>query len=532
MSAASTSISPPAASSEASDVSYGIGRVALGDIIRRSAQRFGDKIAVYEGDRETSYSQLDADSNRLAHLLASRGLAKGSSVVTLGVNSTAYLTAIFAINKAAMVWVPVNILLLAQDIRFIVEHSEASFAIVDRAIGERAEIAELFADLGVPMLLVSPDASDAFEAALEAMPDYELPVVVHERDLALIMYTSGTTAKPKGVMHCHLAVYLTMLNNIGEWSVTRDDRILMGLPLFHVSCHTMVTVLLTAGGSVVLHRGFDAETHVDDIVKHRVTMLFALPMMYDGMLRAAQARDADLSSLRFAIYAMAPMPRTLLEALIAGFCSNFALASGQTEIYPQTVMFRPEQQLQRFGPYWGESAVINDTAIMDGEGLLLPKGEVGEIVHRGPNVMLGYFKDDAATREARRFGWHHTGDLGYFDEDGQLVFADRMKDMIKSGGENIPSIVVEEAMLRHPDVTNCAAVGLPHPRWIEAVFVFVTLRPGAQCDPDALLLHARAHLSGFQVPKGLEIVETVPMTASGKIRKAELRLEYTGYFTD
>ena len=216
----------------------------------------------------------------------------------------------------------------------------------------------------------------------------------------------------------------------------------------------------------------------------------------------------------------------MLMRLIDEICPNFALCSGQTEMYSITTMFKPEQQLQRFGPYWGISAYVNETAIMNDEGRLLSNEEIGEIVHRGPNVMLGYYKDEQATRNAQAFGWHHTGDLGMFDSDGQLLFVDRKKDMIKSGGENVPSLKVEEVLLRHAAVANAAVVGLPHSRWSEAVTAFVLLKPGADIAADDLNSHCRDHLGGFEVPKKIVVLETFPMTSTGKIQKALLREAY------
>lgn len=515
------------AGADAEAIASGIGRVAIGDIIRRSARRFGDKVAVKDGTRSVSYADLDRDSNRVANHLLSRGFPSQSRIVTLCRNSIEYLKLIFGINKSGHVWVPVNILLAPAEIRYIVEHTEAELLIADRQLAETPAVAHLLSGLDVPVLLVEQDSlAPEMAAASAEEPD----VRIHERDVALIMYTSGTTARAKGVVHCHLAVYFAILNDIGEWSVTRDDQILINLPLFHCAGHTMTSVLLAAGGTVHLRQGFDPVDTVATIEREGLTLTFGLPMMYDAMLQAAKAGKADLSSLRLCFYAMAPMPRTLLENLIAHFCPTFALTSGQTEVYPMTTMFRPEQQLVRFGSYWGEASAIDDLAIMGEDGDLLPRGELGEIVHRGPNVMLGYYRDPAATEEARRYGWHHTGDLGYIDADGQLVFSDRKKDMIKSGGENVPSILVEEVMLRHPAVANAAAVGLPHPRWGEAIFVFVTLREGGAADEADLLAHAREHLGAFQVPKGAAILPEMPTTASGKCKKADLKAEYLSYF--
>ena len=198
---------------------------------------------------------------------------------------------------------------------------------------------------------------------------------------------------------------------------------------------------------------------------------------------------------------MAPMGRPLLERAIADMCPNFVLSSGQTEMYPATTMSQPERQLERFGNYWGKSLIVNETAIMDDDGNLLPRGEAGELVHRGPNVMMGYYKDPKATEEARKFGWHHTGDLALIDDNGEVLFLDRKKDMIKSGGENVASVKIEETLLAHPAVQNAAVVGLPHPQWGEAVSAFVKLKPGAQADEAGISEHCRKHLGGFQVPK-------------------------------
>jgi long-chain acyl-CoA synthetase len=201
-------------------------------------------------------------------------------------------------------------------------------------------------------------------------------------------------------------------------------------------------------------------------------------------------------------------------------------------MYPSTTMSRPDRTLQRFGNFWGESTVVNATAIMDYDGTLLPPGQVGEIVHRGPNVMMGYYKDPAATAESRAYGWHHTGDLAMVDEHGEILFIDRKKDLIKSGGENVSSVKVEEALLTHPAVAIAAAVGLPHPRWGEAVAAILVLKPGHSAKEVEVIDHCKRVLGGFQVPKLVRFVDEMPMTASGKIRKAELKKAYLNHYLD
>jgi long-chain acyl-CoA synthetase len=227
---------------------------------------------------------------------------------------------------------------------------------------------------------------------------------------------------------------------------------------------------------------------------------------------------------------MAPMPKTLLFELLDSFCPNFILQSGMTEVFPAATIFETHQQRQRFGSYWGVGTLVNEVAVMDENGRLLGPGEAGEIVFRGPNVMLGYYKDPEATAAARRYGWHHSGDLGVFDADGQLMFVDRLKDVIKSGGENVPSGKVEEVLLRHSAVQNAAVVGLPHERWGEAITAFVVLKAGAQATGADLIGHCKDHLGAFEVPKDVVLMAALPHNATGKIQKAELRRAHRDHY--
>jgi long-chain acyl-CoA synthetase len=506
----------------------GIGRVALGDLLRRAARRMGDKPAVIDENASISYAELDAAASRFSNLLLQRGIKPGARVVTLCGNTIDYIKVIYGIHKAATIWVPINTMLAASDMEYIVDHVDAELIVVDASLASTPAIASLLEKTDRSVLYVDAD----FDDLLKGFSSDEPQLAIGERDLALIMYTSGTTSRPKGAMHCHLSVFSGALCNIGEWSVSRDDRILIILPMFHVAAHALFTTFLLAGATIVLQKGFDPAKSLAAIERARITFFVGLPMMYAGMLDHPTKASTDLSSLRFCVYSMAPMAKTLIQRLVVEFCPNFALTSGQTEIYPITVMFRPEQQLQRFGNYWGESAMIDDLGIMDDEGNLLPRGEIGEIVHRGPNVMLGYYRDPAATAEVRRFGWHHTGDLGMIDPDGQLIFVDRKKDIIKSGGENVPSAKVEEVLLRHPAIANAAVIGVPHARWEEAIVGCVQLKPGAQTDEAELIAHCRGLLGGFEVPKAIEILEKIPTTATSKLRKVELRELFIDRFAE
>ena len=340
-----------------------------------------------------------------------------------------------------------------------------------------------------------------FNKLLEGQSDIEPEIAFDDRDLAMIIYTSGTTSRPKGAMHCHLAVVMAAMSNVIEMRLDRNDGVSGQFPLFHCAAHVLLLTYLTVGGKMALMRGFDPVACMEAIDRDKLTIFVGLPLMYQAILDHPRRREFDLSSLRTCMYTMAPMPRPLLERCIAELCPNFVQPSGQTEMYPATTMSQPDRQLQRFGNYWGELLVVNETAIMDVNGDLLPPGEVGELVHRGPNVMMGYYKDPTATEEARKFGWHHTGDLALIDEHGEVLFLDRKKDMIKSGGENVASVKIEETLMAHPAVLSAAVVGLPHPQWGEAVSAFIKLKPGVQADEAGIVEHCRKSLGGFQVPK-------------------------------
>lgn len=505
-----------------------IARVTIGDFLRRCAARDRAKTAFVLEDERLCYGDFNDQVTRCANALLAGGLQPGDRVATLCGNSLQFLTAMFGIHRAGMVWVPINVGLGDDDVRYILEHSESRFVLVDAALITRPGLAKLFAATpGRGWVLEGPAQAGfgAFAQALSRQPAVEQEVEVHDRDVAQIMYTSGTTGRPKGVMQSHLAVVMAAMNNAIEFGLWRDAICNATLPLFHCAQHTLVCGLLAAGGTVIVTKSFDPGQMLEIIERERLTFFMGLPLMHQALLEHPSRPGRDLSSLRMCMYAMAPMPETLLRRLVTEICPNYMLGTGQTEMYPLTVAFRPDEQLRRFGSYWGVSAMINDTAVMDDAGTLLGEGEVGEIVHRGPNVMEGYFKNPEATAEARAHGWHHTGDLGMW-VDGQLMFKDRKKDMIKTGGENVYCQEVESVLGAHPGVMQCAVFGLPDERWGESVTAAVILRPGVQVEEAELVAHCRDKLAGFKTPKRVFFRTSMPISAANKLLKRELKAEY------
>lgn len=516
-----------------------IGRVALGDLLHRAARRFPARTALIDGEQKLDFAQLDAASNRMARALLTQGLHPGDRVAMLCDNSMPMVIAMFGIYKAGLVWVPINTALAVDAIGYILAHAQARHLVIDSALLARDGLPELGEQFGEQLTCCGTPAGTlsaqgaSVEQRLQGQADTLPEIAIDGADLVQIMYTSGTTGKQKGVMHSHASIQSVLLSNLVEWGVGLDNEVFScHLPLFHVGQHVVLLSALLAGAASVLMQGFHAGQLLGAIPRHRITLLVGLPMMYRELLDHPQRSASDLSSLRFCIYAMAPMSKTLLLRLLAELCPRFALCSGQTEMYTAATIFRPEQQLKRFGAYWGVATLVNEMAVMDDDGKLLGPCQVGEIVWRGPNVMLGYYKDPEATAHVWRFGWHHSGDLGQWDADGELLFLDRIKDMIKTGGENVPSIKVEEVLLRHPSVRNVAVVGLPHERWGEAITAFLVVDPDRPVTAEQIAAHCREHLGPFEVPKAFVQLPALPVTSTGKVQKFALRQNHLDYFGD
>jgi len=510
-----------------------IQRMAVGDIVRRSAGRRPFKEAMVEyrdGKRKSlTFRQLNEACNRFARAMRSLGLVKGDRVAAICLNSSELVISIYGLAKGGFVLVPVNPGLSPQEIVYILNHSETKVLLADDAFApmiaeflDRLPNIEHFISFPLTGEKVAPFVD--FHQFVEGFDDSELEnVLIEDRDVLQIMYTSGTTAIPKGVLVSNLNVYASALQNGIELKINPDSVVVAMMPIFHCAQHTLVTTSLLTCAKLIVIRGFDPQKVMEIVQAEKVTWLFALPMMYRYMLEHPSFNDYDMSSLEVCLYAMAPMDKRTLEDARKRIKAAFILGTGQTEAYPATNYYNPDWYPDKEGNIWGMSCPAYDTAVMDDEGNILPAGQVGEIVWRGPGVMEGYFKDEMATQAAREFGWHHSGDIGFMDQDGMLFFVDRKKDMIKSGGENVSSIKVETVILAHPKVEAAAVVGLPHPHWIEAVTAVVVPKKNSGLTADELVEWCKRELGGFQVPKAVIFVMDLPRTTTGKIKKHELR---------
>ncbi len=492
-----------------------IRRVNAGDILTRSASRSPDKLALVDGDLELTYRELDARASAIGHSLLELGLERGEMVGILSRNSWELVATYFACAKAGLVAQPANLGLKPAEIGWSFEQTGA------RALVVEPELAELAAGL--------PPVEHTFVGAEKLLGDASpLEAYVEDRDPVQCLYTSGTTALPKGVLTSHVAV--TMAAYSCALCFKGDEHAVnaLVLPLFHTAAlNCSLVPLLLIGGTVILLPGWDARAMLDAL--ERATMTVLLPMMWQELLAQPDVRDRDWSKVRLCVYGMAQMPPEQIAEIHEVFGAPVLLGSGQTEFTPVTTWQRPEHEAEKSGS-WGGAVPGVETRIMDDDGNLLPRGEVGEIVYRGPSSMNEYFRNPEATEEAFRYGWFHSGDIGYIDDEGVIWFTDRKKDMVKTGGENVASIEVERLVLSHPAVAECAVVGLPHERWGEAVTAFVLPRPGASIDAAELVAWCGERLAPFKVPKRVVVLDEFPRTGTGKIQKAVLREQHAGLF--
>ncbi|WP_405492398.1 acyl-CoA synthetase [Nocardia sp. NBC_00511] len=513
---------------------------ALGDLLRRSAARLPGKTALVWRERRESFADLDAAVNRVAHSLADRGVAHGDRVALYTHNCREFVLLYFALARLGAISVPINFMLTADEVAYLLEHSGATALVTEDALAGAAEAAvkQVDTEIGlfgwIPLNGLTPAVGWEDVTDWENHCDASAPeVTVGDDDPIQLMYTSGTESRPKGAIMSSRGLIAQYTSAIVDGRMTADDIEVHALPLYHCAqLHCFLTPDLYLGATSILLPGPDPVTLLRTIETERATKLFCPPTVWVSLLRHPDFDTFDLSSLRKGYYGASIMPVEVLHELshrLPGVqLTNFY---GQTELAPLATVLAPEDQLTKPGSA-GRPALNVETLVVDDNDVPVPVGEVGEIVHRSPHAMLGYWNDPAKTAEAFRGGWFHSGDLGVLDADGYLSVVDRKKDMIKTGGENVASREVEEVLYTHPDISEAAVIGIPHPHWIEAVTAIVVPRNGITLDHDNIVAHCRERLAGFKAPKYLAFTDALPKNPSGKILKRELRTAYSHLATE
>jgi len=507
---------------------------SLGDLPRRTARRAPDKLALVDGATRLTFAELDALVDATAAALAGAGLGPGDRLALLCHNCWQFVVLDFACARAGVVLVPVNFMLGGDEIAFILDHSGSVAFVVEDALLPVAEHALAAASAGTVRhraavrldVAAHPDLPHGWQDAQEWLDHDGTPpeVLVGDDDPVRMMFTSGTESRPKGALLSSRALMWQYVSCALDGSMSPDDVDLHTLPLYHcaqLDCFLGVDVYL--GATSVILRGPDPAAILRAIEAHRVTKFFAPPTVWIGLLRHPDFDTADLSSLRKGYYGASPMPVEVLKE-IQRRLPDVALWNfyGQTEMAPLATILGPEEQLSHPGSA-GRAGLNVETRVVDDRDQPVPAGTVGEIVHRSPHATLGYYRDADKTAEAFRNGWFHSGDLGYLDEDGHLYVVDRKKDMIKTGGENVASREVEEAIYSLTGVAEVAVFGISHPRWVEAVAAVVVPQHGVTLTPEQVVEHARSLLAGYKAPKYVVVADALPKNPSGKILKRQLR---------
>ena len=464
-------------------------------------------------DNRRTYAELGARCRRLAGAMRKLGLAPQDRVGVVALNSDRYLELYLGLPAAGYVLVPVNSRLAPAEMRAILDDAEVSVVFAD---------AEYPGTDGVDQVLTIPDDYEDLIAAADEVP---LGEGVAEDDLAALFYTSGTTGAAKGAMHTHRSLVSSGLHFMATWPFDRQTRWLVASPMFHTGGILATLATVWAGGTHVIMPRFDPDLAVDLIEREAVTHTLLVPTMLAAAAGAQLARPRDVSSLRYLSHGASPISAETLRRTRQAFPGAGLLhVYGTTETTPITTLLPQEERILDTPRVrsCGQPAVGVEVRVVNGDMKDLPPGEVGQMAVRGPSVMAGYWRKPEATAEVMRGDWYLTGDLGYRDEESYIYLVDRAKDMIVSGGENIYSTEVEDALGRHPAVEEVAVFGVPDPRWGEAVYAVVSARQ--QVTADELVAHCRQWIAGYKVPRRIELLtEPLPKSAAGKILKRDLR---------
>jgi long-chain acyl-CoA synthetase len=497
----------------------------LADVARENALAFGDKPAIIFEDQATSFADLDRQSDHVCARLRTCGVVAGDRVALLARNSAAYIVVLFGIAKARAVATPLNWRLSPPEIAQIVADADARVIIVDAASEAQAPRRAGLHRLTLDEALMAPDGMPA--AAEHAGPP-------SRDDLAALVYTSGTTGLPKGVMitHANFARYcdLASPSTPPHVAMRADDICLAALPMFHVGGIEYLLRPLFTGATTVLHRDFDVGHILDDIARYKVTVIGLVPTAMHMMLRHPRSAETDFSSLRRFIYGASPIAIDLLKEGVRRLDCEFLQSYGMTETSGTCAMLAPEDHADPQAPRMraaGRAIPGAEIKIADINGNTLPSHQVGEILVRGSGIMAGYWRrPDATQATLLADGWLRSGDAGYMDEDGYVYVHDRIKDMIISGAENIYPAEVESAIYGHDAVAEAAVIGVPDETWGEAVKAVIVLKLGAYLDPEELIAWTKTRIASYKAPKSVDFVSELPKNGAGKVLRRAIRDMY------
>lgn len=502
----------------------------LGQWTTQWANLYPEEPCIKYGDLSLSKKEFNARINRLSHALLKSGVKKGDRVAALMGNSNVFLEVLFALAKVGGVMVPLNFRLAPPELEFIINDCEPSamvyspefLPVVDALRNSIPTVNKYVCESAGG----SPDDME-YESWIASEPESE-PIPVEEPDMddpLFIMYTSGTTGKPKGAIITHGNTQWNAINAGITYGMGEGDVIMCCAPLFHIGAlNCSATPALYGGSQLVIQRFFDPAGVLELIEKEKVSVMFGIPVMFLFMSQTPEFQTRDLSSMNFFIAGGSPCPKALIQAYMEKGL-HFAQGYGMTETSPAITALRTSDALRKIGSC-GKPMLHTQVKVVDMENNELPPNEMGEVVVKGPIVMPGYWKRPEATAQTIVDGWLHTGDMGYFDEEGYLFLMDRKKDMYISGGENVYPAEVEDALMSHPKIADAGVIGVPDEKWGESGLAVVVPAQGEDVSSEEIISYCKERLAGYKVPKRVEFAEELPRTLTGKILKKDLRKTY------
>lgn len=488
-------------------------------LIGKHAQEQPTHPATWCDERDWDYASFYKRMERVGAYFQQKGYKKGDIIALYALNSDFFLATYYGLQLAGFTVMPINTKLAAPEVQYIFDHSEAVALICDDKIKETiASLPNEFRDT----LYIG--GSDELGRVMEDESLKLEPVDLQGDDVAVVMYTSGTTGKPKGVMLTNQNILSVSEIWAEAMDIVKEDRLLISTPLFHCAAsHVFVAPVIYKGGTTIVEEGFSKTSTIDLLQRMEPTIFFGVPAMYTIILNMPNIEKLDLSTLRLFAYGAAPMPYEVLKQLKRTFPKvRVQNMYGQTENSPAATTLKDEYALDKIGSV-GQALPQTEVRVVGEHGESLPPGLVGEIVVRGPQIMKGYLRNERETNMAIRDGWLYSGDLGRFDEEGFLYIVDRKKDMLIRGGENVYPIEVEEVLYQIPEVLEAAVVGVPHPVYGEVPKAFVVLKEGKQSTEEAILNYCGEQLAKYKIPAEVEFMEELPRNASGKVLKHTLR---------
>jgi long-chain acyl-CoA synthetase len=504
----------------------------LGDVPRKGLALYRDRVAmVFEG-KSVTYREMEDRVNRLANALLDLGLKKGGRVTILAENTYKYMEVYFGAAKAGMSVTSLNFRLSDAELTYITNDCKAIVFFAGDGYEERS--LGLKKDLKSIKNWISLDKNTDdyifYEDLLKRASNADPLIEVDENDMAILMYTGGTTGLPKGVMLSHRNILTAMYGMIIGFSFTFKDTTCYVLPLFHISLWPVLSLLMVGGKAVILRRP-DLGEILRTIRDYKCTHIVLVPTLLTWLVDDPRSNEFDLSSLRLITYAGSPMPIEVLRRCVQKFGNIFTQGYGLTEAAPLvTVLFKEDHILE--GPKAklltsaGKVGLPVEARIVDENDTPLYPGEVGEIVIRGKNIMMGYWKNPELTAATLRGGWLHTGDMGTIDEDGYIYLMDRKADMIITGGENVYPKEVEDVLYTHPAIKECAVIAAPDDRWGERVQAVVVPKSGQAVTEEELIKHCKGKLAGYKCPKKIEFWGELPKTPVGKILRRDVKKHF------